>query len=636
MQQVFQPNLLRSLLLTALFAVLLFSIGAGSAGTALAQDDVPELPLMGDARVMPLPEGAAGAAPGGAPPALHQTSVFMIGTVTVQPILIEASAGGESWNSTEQTNVKNEIRAGLDWWEDTASTYGFDGVVSFNVLPAKKRSINLSWEPIKGAGFLTSSDELIWIDKVMDGLGYNGDLFSVGTRVRQYNHDLRTKANTDWAYTIFVVDSSNDSKNGGDGRFSDGSFAWAYYNGPYMVMTYDNNGWGIDRMDMVTAHETGHIFGALDEYYGPCNVDEWSGYLVAQNTNCEDEFNDAAEHSIMRYNVSQEIAYPSHITSTPNRKAIGWYDTDADFIPDPIDDLTITLDPIDFNPMSAWKINRTGTAETDAWRYNDLNTWTTDCDGDPGFDVCTLWYDAVNINEISTVEFYDSLTSTDWQDAVGGSYGSETTNYWFATGAPIGEHLFTVRVVDQFGNMVETSDSVTVSSNPPPTEILQNGGFETDSNLDLLPDLWVKGNLQLSGTKDGIDTVVFHTGGPGAASFRIKGNNKGKKVSQLIAGPVGPAGDEFLLRFFVSQDNVPSGGTYSVQVVFTYTDGSKGKFTYVLPDGTDLTWQEYTILSISGIPIKAAKPYKKIQLLFNYKKSGGTIWLDDVSLGRLD
>jgi hypothetical protein len=43
-----------------------------------------------------------------------------------------------------------------------------------------------------------------------------------------------------------------------------------------LVVTYDNDGWGIDRMDRVVAHETGHIFGATDEYDG--KPEQW-GYL---------------------------------------------------------------------------------------------------------------------------------------------------------------------------------------------------------------------------------------------------------------------------------------------------------------------------------------------------------------------
>ncbi len=95
----------------------------------------------------------------------------------------------------------------------------------------------------------------------MSNLGYTtGDYLE---KVYAYKNDLRNQYQTDWAFTIFVVDSSADL----DGKFADGKyFAYAYLGGPFMVMTYDNNGWGIEDMDRVTAHETGHIFMAGDQY----------------------------------------------------------------------------------------------------------------------------------------------------------------------------------------------------------------------------------------------------------------------------------------------------------------------------------------------------------------------------------
>ena len=62
-------------------------------------------------------------------------------------------------------------------------------------------------------------------------------------------------------------------------------------------MTYDNAGHGIENMDAVSAHETGHIFGALDEYSCECY---WqSGYLDYPNENCANGC-ELDENSIMR------------------------------------------------------------------------------------------------------------------------------------------------------------------------------------------------------------------------------------------------------------------------------------------------------------------------------------------------
>ena len=60
----------------------------------------------------------------------------------------------------------------------------------------------------------------------MNALGYSAA--SYFTQTRDYINDLRTTHQTDWAFAIFVVDSSSDS----DNRFADGLFAYAYLGGP--------------------------------------------------------------------------------------------------------------------------------------------------------------------------------------------------------------------------------------------------------------------------------------------------------------------------------------------------------------------------------------------------------------------
>ncbi len=111
-----------------------------------------------------------------------------------------------------------------------------------------------------------------------------------------------------------------------------------------MVMTYDNDGWGIGNMEIVTAHENGHLFGALDEYAGSgCTTSQYSGYLGIYNTNCEN--GTPTENSIMRSSTSQLIAYGNHQASTPVRGMVGWRDSDGDGLYDPIDTTpSISLD----------------------------------------------------------------------------------------------------------------------------------------------------------------------------------------------------------------------------------------------------------------------------------------------------
>ena len=71
-----------------------------------------------------------------------------------------------------------------------------------------------------------------------------------------------------------------------NGKLADGYFAYAYLGGPFLVMTYGNGGYGIANMDVVCAHETGHIFQALDEYAGASSPYDYSnGYFPTLNGN---------------------------------------------------------------------------------------------------------------------------------------------------------------------------------------------------------------------------------------------------------------------------------------------------------------------------------------------------------------
>ncbi|NIU58954.1 MAG: hypothetical protein GWN67_22000, partial [Phycisphaerae bacterium] len=145
------------------------------------------------------------------PPGYYDTSEYLIGSVAVGVILPESNGtidpSTEDWTSDEESQVVSEITAGLDWW----AAYNPSAGVSFS-LEVHYR-VPTSYEPISRPG--TAGDEALWISEVMTYLGYPGDFFM---QVWDYVNDLRSQLGTDWAFTIFVVDSSNDS----DGMFADG------------------------------------------------------------------------------------------------------------------------------------------------------------------------------------------------------------------------------------------------------------------------------------------------------------------------------------------------------------------------------------------------------------------------------
>jgi hypothetical protein len=308
-------------------------LSAQELGEELVNDAFYPPDLIGEAQAAA--QGDIGAA---SVPGYYQTSEFMIGRVAVGIILPESDGSldpsAEDWTAEECRLVYNEIVAAMGWWaarEPRANlTFYYDDHFT--------SPLSTGYEPINRS----HSDQGLWIGQVMGELGYSAS--SYFTRVRDYNNALRNQYQTDWAFTIFVVDSSNDR----DNKFSDGYFAYAYLGGPFMVMTYGNNGYGPGNMDAVTAHEMGHIFRALDQYYSARQACTYrSGYLYVENQNSQ--YGDCSfnESSIMR---GLGGPYWSGAVDYYARGQVGWWDSDGDDILDPVDTtLAIALESQDEN-----------------------------------------------------------------------------------------------------------------------------------------------------------------------------------------------------------------------------------------------------------------------------------------------
>jgi hypothetical protein len=212
-------------------------------------------------------------------PSPSQTAMFMIGKISVSMVFLESNgaidASTEDWTSSRITDYTNRIKSGLNWLKSQQPNARISYV--YHV-----QTIQTSYEPIARP----QTDEGLWVTEAMNSLGYTtGDYHD---RVTRYNNDLRAADKTHWAYTIFIVDSLIDA----DGMFADK--VPDYMAGPFIVMTYDNDGWGVGGTDKSVAHETGHEFGAEDEYHiygtnycfclGPNG--EKSGFLQVPNSNC--------------------------------------------------------------------------------------------------------------------------------------------------------------------------------------------------------------------------------------------------------------------------------------------------------------------------------------------------------------
>jgi len=237
----------------------------------------------------------------------------MTGTVAVCLFFIESNGSIDSdtytWNSTDQQNTHNRALSGLSWWASQAPSHGASVTFTLYYYPSDHAVTQQGYEPI----LHSSSDDGLWINKIMENLGYaSGDWL---TRVRAFNTWLKGWAGTDWAFSVFIGYNPSPAPD----RFTNGYFAYAYKGGPYAQLLFRNNGWGEENFGLVLTHETGHIFWACDEYYqagyggctscGQCN----SVRPSFDNGNCE-YCNPNAVDCMMRHNSYTLCSYtPLHI-----------------------------------------------------------------------------------------------------------------------------------------------------------------------------------------------------------------------------------------------------------------------------------------------------------------------------------
>jgi hypothetical protein len=395
--------------------------------------DTLEAELAGDALIPPPSEGVQ-SLDSDPTPGYTETSEYFIGRVAVGIVLPESDGSRdpstENWTEAERTLVLSEITAALNWWAAREP----NAHLTFVYDDGTAAPIATGYEPITHS----YSYQSLWIADVMVKKGYAGS--SYFDQVRQYNNTLRQTYNTDWAFTIFVVDSSNDS----DNRFSDGYFAYAYLGGPFTVMTYGNDGYGPQNMDAVAAHEIGHIFLALDQYssaYQPCT--RRSGYLGVDNQNSQ--YGSCASNvtSIMR---GQIWPYQAGAIDPYARGQLGWRDSDGDGLLDPVD---TTLNVTGANYVA------------DAGQPNVL-TFTGNVQDHPypsSLRRSTL------INVIDRVQY--RVAGGGWTDAqpADGDFDTYAEAFTFITSPlPSGDLAVDLRVIDSAGNeLIQTIATVSVA-----------------------------------------------------------------------------------------------------------------------------------------------------------------------------
>ena len=337
-------------------------------------------------------------------PGFDDTSEFMIGSLSVELIYLESDGtvdpATENWTDPMKTDVLNETRDGVTWW--ATNPLGPHLNVTLH-----SRTVATGYEPINRP----QTDEGLWINDTMTKMGYtSGDYFY---QTRSYINDMRASDGNDWGFVIFVVNSLNDA----DGRFPDGFFAYSYLGGPFIVITYDSDGWGIARIDQIVAHEMGHIFYATDEYDG---IPQFSGYLDSLEIEGSGCVMDTVSLSISLGTLHQ----------------IGWYDSDSDGVFDIVDtqpEVTLTALPLQYSNSS--RANYSGIATVIPYpNRNPLGS---------GNDV--------TVAKISQV--YYNLDSSGWMPASAsdGTYNRTTEAFNFSFAPTDGFHSVSVMAVTDQG-----------------------------------------------------------------------------------------------------------------------------------------------------------------------------------------
>ena len=259
----------------------------------------------------------------------QDTGEFLLGSVTATVVLMEStgSASTENWDASLIAGVKAKVEEALTWWQDLLEAQQSVHSLTFEIdYQYADNPVETTLEPISERSNLYTT----WVDEFLTQAGAN-TADGLSADMRKFNDSQRIAHDTNWGFTIFVVNDEQDA----DGMFAEGgSFrrAFAFSGGRYIVVP-------AGRPASTTAHEMGHIFWARDEYSGAGSYLQKRGYYNSQNLNAAD--NPGAgfvqQDSIMASGTLLSNAYTNLTSSDSSLKMLGWQDSDGDGVFDVLD-----------------------------------------------------------------------------------------------------------------------------------------------------------------------------------------------------------------------------------------------------------------------------------------------------------
>ncbi len=285
------------------------------------------------ARLEPLePRNLLAAAPLGA--TWKDTGEYMLGRIAVTVVFFESNGAldteTQNWTAGEIERSIDKVVDGVTWWSDLLDTFGSVHNLDFVFdTTFAETPFQTSYEPIDRPSTDPDHGHHLYLAEFLTDQGF-GNAANIEDAIWQFNHAQREQFDTDWAFTVFVVDSSDDD----DGLFAPGGFpaAFALPGGLYMVVPSE-------RSASTVAHEMGHIFWAFDEYPGGSPYEARRGYYDTQNLNATDNNPDLStqQPSIMLGGAPLAEAYNQHISAASTLALVGWQDSDGDGVFDVLD-----------------------------------------------------------------------------------------------------------------------------------------------------------------------------------------------------------------------------------------------------------------------------------------------------------
>lgn len=409
------------------------------------------------------------------------TGEYMLGDVLVTVVLMEsdptlpgADVSTEDWTPASISAVQSKIEQGMNYWKQTLIN---SGNFYYNPdLPLLDFKYDYTWalnpvetqyEPINRY----SSYHQLWINDFLDQPDVNfAQTLDIYKDVKAFNNFQREKYHTDWAFTIFVANSTNSTDDffplnpsPGPGEVNYRG-AFAFLGGQFLVVPSD-------RPATTFAHETGHIFYALDEYSTGHSYYQKAGYYNAQNLNGARDnptagFLSSQQPSIMGTGTKQNTAWTNFVTSDSSKETIGWKDSDGDGVMDMLDvPFTLTGSGSYNSTTGQYKFKGTSSVRTSP-NQNTFGGQHTD-----------LMYNDISINKIRRAEY--SLDGGAWT-TIANFNDTPTTAALDLTisGITAGSHTLKIRTFDQRtgASSLEFVAEINPPGEPTPPQLTDNGG----------------------------------------------------------------------------------------------------------------------------------------------------------------